>query len=263
MATRQGGIENAADAVQRWFERNVPAMAFLAVMVAAWHLYATTNGRSNSYLPTPAFAVDQTAANTDVLLDGFQTTLTEMVTGYVLAIAFGVVMGILVSEVYTVRHMSMPMILFFHSIPLAILAPLFLGWFGTGLVGIGVYVAWGGFFPIFLNTITGLNQTPPEFSLLSDVTGATRWQRLRYIKIWTALPYITTGMKIAANMVVVAAIIAEFLASGSGLGHMLVFAEQRAQTGLMFGTVFIMLALGIVWFNGISYLLDFLKPTGG
>lgn len=236
-------------------------MAFLGLIVLVWHLYATTNGRSNAFLPTPMFTVEQTLEYTDVWLEGLQRTLSEMIVGFVFAIVFGVVMGVIVAEFYTIRHMSMPMILFFHSIPLAILAPLFLGWFGTNLLGIGVYVAWGGFFPIFLNTITGMSQTPDEFGLLSDITGATKWQRIRYIKIWSAMPHITTGMKIAANMAVVAAIIAEFLASGSGLGYMLIFAEQRAQTGLMFGMVFVMLVVGIVWFNSISYALDYITPS--
>lgn len=252
-----GLTDGAAD----WLDRNAPALGVLAFLIVLWQVLAFFNTGGQAYFPSPAFAVEQMMTYSDALVEGFKVTLREIVIGYAFAIVIGIATGVLLTEIYTVRHMSMPLILFFHSIPLAILAPLFLGWFGTGIVGIGVYVAWGGFFPIFINTITGLTQIPEEFNLLSDITGATKWQRLRYIKVWTALPHITAGMKISANTVMIAAIIAEFLASGSGLGHTLIFAEQRALTGLLFGTVVIIFLLGLVWYNLISWTIDYLNPV--
>lgn len=262
MATGHASQAGAVASVQHWISRNAPAIGILVIALVLWQIFAQFfNPRGNAFFPSPTYTIEQTMANTDLLIAGLQTTVTEIVVGYVFAVVFGISMGILLTEIYTVRHMSLPLVLFFHSIPLAILAPLFLGWFGTGIVGIGIFVAWGGFFPVFINTITGLTQFPPEFNLLSEITGATKLQRLYYIKIWAALPHISTGMKIAANLAVVGAVIAEFIASGSGLGFTIVFAEQRALAGLMFGTIFLIILVGVIWFTTVSYLIDRLNPV--
>ena len=140
------------------------------------------------------------------------------------------------------------------------MAPLFLLWFGNGLFAVMLFVAWFGFFTIFVNTLTGFSQVEPEFYQLGEVLGASRWQMIRKVKFWTALPHISSASKIAVQQSVVGAIIAEFIATGSGLGYTLDYALKLSETGLLFGSLVLLMAFAIVFYKSVEFLIDYLVP---
>lgn len=261
MATQQGNVGQAIGAVSRWFTRNLPALIVLVILLLLWEAIAIITPRGNAYFPSLGYIAAETQEHSGAIWEGFQTTGTEVVVGFVIAIFVGISFGLIVTEIYTIRHMTLPYVLFFHSIPTAILAPIFLGVFGNEITGVIAFVIWAGFLPVFLNTVTGLTQIRSEFYLLADITGATKWQRIRYIKFWSALPNITSAFKVAATVGVIVAIVAEFIATSGGLGHLIIESMIFARVGLMFGTVFIISVLGVIWFNLIAGLIYLLNPV--
>lgn len=229
-------------------------------LLVVWELIARFDGRSNNYFPTIEHTIAQTADSADLLISGLQTTMMEVVAAFLLAMTVGVVLGVIFSEFFVVRQMLMPMLIFAYALPAAIIAPLFVIWFGIGPTGVAVFGGWVAVFPVFVNTLTGLNQTEEEFYQLSEVYGATEWQQLKYIKLWKALPHVTASAKIAVQSSIVGVVVGEFLASGDGLGFLIVLAAQQAQLGFVFGTILVLIVFAIAFFNVVSWLIDRITP---
>ncbi|MFP8953844.1 ABC transporter permease [Natrialbaceae archaeon A-arb3/5] len=244
----------------RWIERNVGAMAIVAVLALIWEAYAELVVQNHAYLPSATYTVEQTFENTDMVITGMGVTFASILIGFSLAVIVGILVGIIIAESGLIRDLSMPMLIFAYSIPHAILAPMFLIWFGTGIRGVGIFAAWLAFFPTFVNTLTGISTINPDMKKLGDVVGATSWQHLRYIKFWNALPDIISGIKISIQMTIVGVIIAEFLVGGDGLGFLIIRSTQRAQLGLTFGTLIIIALFAVVLFKAVGYTADRLNP---
>uniref|UniRef100_A0A7D5KLJ5 ABC transporter permease subunit n=2 Tax=Natrinema halophilum TaxID=1699371 RepID=A0A7D5KLJ5_9EURY len=237
-------------------------MVVVLGLLAVWEGYSRfLNTRGNTYFPSIEFTYRQTMANKDMIVDGILVTFSEAILAFVFAMIIGVALGVLISEVATVRQMSMPVIVFVYSFPHAILAPLFIIWFGRGTMAVGLFGAWVAFFPVFINTLTGMSQTKEEFKYLGDVIGASRWQMLRYIKIWEALPHIASSTRIAVQLSLVGVIIAEFLATGDGLGFLIVRATQRAEIGFAFGTIIVIMLVAVAFYKIVSLALDQVVST--
>lgn len=257
---RRGGL-NAAGGVMAWLRGLVPSLLIVAGVLVVWEVYATNfNPRGNNYFPSVTYTVEQSLDNSDQIVAGLETTFTEVVVSFLLAVAVGVVLGIVIAESFVVRQMSMPLIVYLYSIPHAILAPLFLIWFGTNIRGVAAFSAWVAFFPVFINTITGINQVPERFELLGEAIGATRWQMLRHVKIWTALPNIASSVRAAVQLSIVGVIIAEFLATGTGLGYLIIRSTQRAQIGLTFGTIISIMVFAVVFYKLVDLTLAAIVP---
>ncbi|MEY7850929.1 ABC transporter permease [Natrarchaeobius sp. A-rgal3] len=246
-----------------WLERNVGAIAIVAVLALVWEAYAELVVQNHAYLPSATFTVEQTLENADMVLTGMWVTFTAILIGFTLAVAVGILVGIVIAESWVIRDLSMPMLIFAYSIPHAILAPMFLIWFGTGVRGVGIFAAWLAFFPTFVNTLTGISTIDPDMKKLGDIVGATSWQQLRYIKFWNALPDIISGVKISIQMTIVGVIIAEFLVGGDGLGFLIIRSTQRAQLGLTFGTLIIIALFAVVLFKAVGYATDKINPHQG
>lgn len=245
---------------QSWVRKYWPTLLVVVSLIIFWDFIARFDGRPNLYFPGPEFTFQQTLEYYDVLLGQLQTTFMEILLGFFFSTILAIFLAVTLHEFYSARFMSLPTIFFFHSIPYALLAPLFLAIFGVNAVTIALFISWGGFFPIFISTLTGLSQIRPEFNEFADLTDATRWQRIRYLKFPSALPYIFSGMKISATVVISLAIVIELIAQGNGIGYMLIFASKEALTGLLFGTVIGVSIIGVIWFYSVAITLDYLTP---
>lgn len=244
-----------------WFDRNGIALAIIVVLLVLWEFYSRfINTQGNIYFPSISYVIEQTYQYREQVIAGFQATLVEAFLGFVLAVFFGVALGIVFAKSYLLKQGTLPMIVYFYSLPHAIVAPLFIVWFGNGLVGIGLFVAWFAFFAVFVNTMTGLSQVPQELHRLADVSGATSWQRLKHIEFWSAMPHVVSGIKIAVQQAIVATIIAEFIATGSGLGFLIVSAGKLLRDGMMFGVLIIVMLVSVLFYKFISLSLDVLTP---
>lgn len=229
-------------------------------IVVLWEGYARFTPQGNNYFPSVGYTIQQTGANVDVVLTAIHVTFMEAVSAFLLATLVGVVLGIVLSESFIARQMSMPLVVLIYSIPHAILAPLFMVWFGTGFAGVVVFGAWVAFFPVFINTMTGMSQIDEEFRHLGHLIGATRWQMLRYIKFWSALPNIASSVRVAVQLSIVGVIIAEFLATGSGLGHLIISSTQRAQLGLTFGAVITIMFVALAFYKLVDLTMVIVMP---
>lgn len=234
-------------------------VVFLIILIA-WEAIAHLDSRGNNYFPTLEHIGRQTLDSSDLLISSLEATATAAVFSFILAVVLGVFLGILFSEVVLVRGFGMPVLIFTYALPAAILAPLFVIWFGVGLSGVTAFGAWVAIFPVFINTMTGMNQTDQKYHHAAEIYGASRWQFIRRIKFWKALPHISTGAKVAVQMSIVGVIVGEFIASGTGLGFLIVLAAQRAQLGFTYGTIMMLVVFAVVFYISVTGLIDRITP---
>lgn len=257
----RGGFERLVGALRGWFDRNVNTLVVVAVLLAAWQFTSQVIIGSNLYLPSPVYTATKTMASSDLVWQGLQTTLIEVLSGFIAGLVIGIPLGIVMSESFLARRVALPWIVFIYAIPAAIIAPLFLVWFGVNLLAISLFVSMLSFFPIFISMTTGVTSVEEEYYQLGQISGATRWQMIKHVKFWVALPYLFTGIRIGIQSSVVGAIVAEFIASGSGLGFLIVSAYNNVNIGLMFGTLFVLMVVAIVYYQTVDAILTYLQPV--
>jgi NitT/TauT family transport system permease protein len=133
-------------------------------------------------------------------------------------------------------------------VPKIALAPLFLIWFGVGLLPKVVIAALIAFFPIVINTAKGLTSVEPELVQFMRSLGAS-WREIFFkISLPWALPYIFASFKISITLAVVGAVVGEFIASDVGLGYVINYANITLETEVMFAGLMLLSAVGILLF---------------
>jgi NitT/TauT family transport system permease protein len=197
-------------------------------------------------LPAPTQVVATIAENWLYLLTQLAVTTFAAGLGLVIAVVFGLVAGAAITASRLIDRMLTPWLVIAHAVPKVVIAPLFLVWFGFGLQSEVFFVVAFTFFPVIVNTVTGLKSADPEQQLMVRAMGATPGQILRTIQFPSALPSICAGVKLAVTLAPVGAVIGEFVASNKGLGHLLIRAVGDMDTPLAFAAVTVFSIFGVL-----------------
>ena len=284
-------VDTLAVRARYWVTDRVPTLLAGALFLAFWQVAAMLidNNRIVAY---PEYTWRSLAARADTVLLRIVETFTSVAVAFVLAVLFGVLLGLVIAELTVVREMSMPMVIFAYSIPHPVLAPVFIIWFITvldpivllqftgpsayllssvsaeqatqqfAINGVTTFAAWVGFFPVFLGTVTGMNALEERFEHLGQVLGATRFQMVRYFRFWRALPNIASSIKSTVQLSIIGVIVAEFIASSQGIGYQIVLAWKNAELGYMFGVILFIMVTAYVFFQTVVWILKKLTPPG-
>jgi NitT/TauT family transport system permease protein len=187
-------------------------------------------------------------------------TFIEIFFGFVITAILGVFLAILIAWSRLLRGMITPLLTFFNSIPKIAMAPLFILWFGYGIVPNILIAFLIAFFPVVINTVTGLNAVEEELLDLVRYMNARKWQIFLKIRLPNSLPYIFSGLKISTTLCVVGAIVGEFIASTQGLGFLLKDSQAAIDTPPMFAGLLLISVLGLGLFGIISLCARMLMP---
>jgi NitT/TauT family transport system permease protein len=229
------------------------------LILFAWHFVTDQEMVKPFLLPAPQVVFDRFQA---VLTDGktgfFDSTLVknsvvtvrEVLIGLSIGTVIGAVLGYWIAKIPLLEMLLSPLIVLFQAMPIISYAPLLVIWFGSGEESKIITCILIVFFPILLNTITGIRHIPKSLRDLMRVTNASRWQTFIKLEIPASLPMFLTGFKTGATLSVIGAVVGEFIAANAGLGYLLNAARQRYDTPLVF-VMAIMLAL----VAGTLYLL--------
>jgi NitT/TauT family transport system permease protein len=224
-------------------ERNKSALTFLASLVtlsAAWEAISRAGFVNPLVLPPPSAIVGSLWHYVTNLFSPISywtdtwITFYEIVLGYALGVGGALVLGTLVAEFATVRRTVIPYMVALNATPKIALAPLFVVWFGFGAAPKVIMAAVICFFPVLINTITGLSAAAEDELELMASLRASRWETFRRLKLFTALPYIFAALRTAMAFAVVGAIIGEFAGAQRGLGFQIRFSAARLETANLF-----------------------------
>ena len=166
----------------------------------------------------------------------------------------GVILGIAVVWSEWLKRTILPFLVFLNSLPKIAVAPLFMIWFGYGILPNILIVFLISFFPVVINTATGLVAVEEDLFDLVNYLHATKWQKMRKIQLPNSLPYVFSGLKIAATTAVTGAIVGEFVASDKGLGSVIIASQTTLATPVIFGSLILITVIGMALFGFVGMM---------
>jgi len=233
--------------VRRWL---LPA-ALIALLLALWQLACSLGVIADaldleSYLvPSPSEIASSLWENRSLLAENAWVTLREILLGIAAALVVGVSFAVLMHLSRVLRDAAYPLVVASQTIPVVVIAPILVVWFGYGITAKVVIVALVCFFPITVNTLDGLRSADPEAVKMMRSLGASRWQRFRRVEAPAALPSLFTGIKIAVVFAPIGAVFAEWAGSSSGLGHLIQSDTAYYMVDRQFASVAVLSALAL------------------
>jgi NitT/TauT family transport system permease protein len=182
------------------------------------------------------------------------------VLGFAAALVVGVALAVAIVWSTQFERAVYPLIVTTQVIPKVAVAPLIIVYMGFGMEP-KVFLAFlVSFFPIVINTALGLKSVDPELLELLISLRATRWQVMRKVRWYRALPHIVEAAKIAITLAVIGAIVGEFSAGNVGLGYLIASAASSVNTVLSFASLFVLIVVGIVLFEVIHVIGILITP---
>jgi len=177
-----------------------------------------------------------------------------IIAGYVVAVLVSIPLALLIAYSRFVETTLYPLLVVFQIIPKIAIAPLFIIWFGFGYTPKLLIVFLLSFFPIVVSSIAGFKAVDPEIADFARTTGASGWKLFAKIRLPQALPDIFTGMKVGAALSATAAIVAEFVASDSGLGYLLLQYNGNLDTPMVFAVIFLLSFIGLAVYYTVEFI---------
>ncbi len=232
--------------------------------LAAWEAVVRLCHTSPLVLPAPS-AVAQSLMQglaSGYLLPHIVLTLTEVVLGLLLGASLGFAGGLVLGESLRWRRVLMPYVVISQVLPKLALSPLFIVWFGFGILPTVVMTALICFFPLLENTSTSMQQVDARHLELFRMLRASRLQTLWRLKIPASLPHIFTGLRVAVVLAWVGAVVGEFIGASRGLGALIIAAQGSMDTPLMFAVLTVITVLGLAFYKLAQWLAHRCLPLG-
>jgi NitT/TauT family transport system permease protein len=243
----------------RLITRLTPFVGIL-VFLAVWEVGVNIFKAPAYLLPAPSAIFHTCVAEFPRLAAHGWVTLYEMLLGYALAVAVAIPLAIAITSSERFDRFTMPTLLFFQVVPKVAIAPLFLVWFGVGALPKVLVAFLISFFPIVIDAAVGLRSMSAEMRDLARSMGATRMQVFARFRLPTSLPYLFSGLKVAATLAVAGAVVGEFVGADKGLGYLLLVTNSNLETALMFATLFALTIIGLAFFYAVELLEALLIP---
>ncbi|HSB70613.1 MAG TPA: ABC transporter permease [Candidatus Methylomirabilis sp.] len=252
----QGGGEAPARRIP-WTGGKIlgPVLVFV-VLVGGWEATVRLRGIPPLVLPAPTLVWESLVAHTwsGFLLVHLGVTLAEILLGFLGGSALGIGLGIGVALSPRLHWMLHPYLIASQAMPKLALAPIFVMWFGFGILPKVLITALIVFFPLFENTLTGLNEVEADAQELFAGLRASRWQTLRWLRLPNAVPYVAAGLRVAMVLSIVGAVVAEYVGANRGLGALIISSQGMMDTPLMFAVFVVLVALGVLLYEAIGFV---------
>jgi NitT/TauT family transport system permease protein len=232
----------------------------LAVILAAWEIVARALKVPTYFVPLPSAVGAELLIRGGYYAEQTWATLASVLIGFGVATVLGVLFGTITAYSRIFRTTVYPLILLLQTVPKVALAPLLILFLGYGLEFQVVLVASIAFFPIVINTVLGLTSVDADLLVLSRVLGTPRLREFWMVGLPHSAPSIFSGMKVAMTLSVIGAVVAEFVSSEKGLGHVLVTANSQFDTVMAFAALFVLSAMGLLLYGAIGLLQRWSLP---
>jgi len=194
------------------------------------------------------------ALGTGFVWENFWVTFQETLIGFLIGAGGGFLLGVYVALSPIFRKAFYPLVILFQSTPRVALAPIFISWFGFGMTSKYVLAATICFFPVLVNTISGLILIDENAGLLMRSLKASRWQMFRRLRLPNAVPTIFAGIKAALTFALIGAVVGELTAANEGAGHLIESAAFQFRMDDVFAYLLMLALFGLGLFLLAQYL---------
>lgn len=237
-----------------WIRESWPSVASVLSVIAVWELACRIFHIKEYILPSPSASVMALITYWPAIRSNLLTTLYEILLGFAATVIISIPLATLITNSKTFEKTLYPFMVFLQLIPKVAIGPLFVVWFGFGTTPKILMVFLLSFFPLLMDTISGLNSLNPRLYYMARTMSDSQWKFYWKVKLPNALPHIFAGLKTAISMATVGAVVAEFLGSDSGLGYLLLRANGDINTKLLFAILIVLCLMGMVFFMLVSFI---------
>ncbi|WP_439402567.1 ABC transporter permease [Bradyrhizobium sp. DASA03068] len=232
----------------------------LAALLLVWYAAVKIFRVPPYLLPLPGDVIQRMREDFWFLLHHSWITIYITLGGFVLSIAIGVPLAIVLVASRVLERAVMPWLILSQTFPKVALAPLIVVWFGLGLGPKFAITFLVAFFPILISTIVGLRSIEREMLELASSVRANTLQMFFHFRLPIALPNIFAGAKVSIALSVVGAVIAEWVGANVGLGYLLLQANANLDTTLLFAVLIVLLIIGVVFYYAVEFVERLVIP---
>jgi NitT/TauT family transport system permease protein len=220
----------------------------IGVFLLVWEAIFLRWDINRSLLVPPSAVFRALFQNAYILIEFALFTLMTTVIGFVVAIASGLLLGLMIGASALVYSGIYPLLIGFNAIPKVALVPILVIWFGVGFWP-GVITAWViSFFPIAVNVATGIATIEPEMRDVLRSLGASKFEILWKIGVPRAMPYLFASLKIAITLAFIGSVISETVGGNRGIGFLMLSAGARNDSATTFAGLFAIAVMGVLMY---------------
>lgn len=230
-------------------------LAATALALALWQALVVLAALPPFILPGPGRVAAALWTNRTLIASNAVVTITEVLAGLVLGTAIGCAVAICLAASTSARSLFRPILVFSQAVPVFALAPILTLWLGYGLVSKVVMAVLIIFFPVASSFLDGLLATPGGYLDLARCMGARPSATLWRIRVPAALPSLGSGLRLAAVYAPIGAVIGEWVGASRGLGYLMLLANGRAKTDLMFAALIVLAVFTIALHGAVDIVL--------
>ncbi len=236
-----------------------PLITALGLLVC-WQLLVWATGAPPYILPGPLAVGRVLLARGDLLLEHALVTATEILLGILIGSLVGAASAILLTAWAPARRWLMPLLVVSQALPVFALAPLLVLWLGYGMaskIAMAVLII---YFPVTAAFFDGLRRTDPGWLELARVMNARPLAVLWRIRLPAALPALGSGLRVAASVAPIGAVVGEWVGSSAGLGYLMLHANARMQVDLVFAALFLLALMALALYFAVDRAARRLVP---
>lgn len=227
----------------------------LAGLLVAWQLAVSGLGVAPFILPGPLAVIDVAIARADIIAGHALVTVSEILLGLLFGTLLGCVSALVMAYFRGARAWVLPVLVVSQAVPVFALAPVLVLWFGYGIAPKVAMATLIIYFPVTAAFYDGLRRTEPGWIDLARTMGASKAAILRKIRIPAALPAFASGLRVAAAVAPIGAVVGEWVGSSAGLGYYMLLMNGRVQTDAMFAALFVLALLAVAIYFTIDAAL--------
>jgi putative hydroxymethylpyrimidine transport system permease protein len=226
--------------------------ALVAALIGLWQIAASTGWIAEALnlepflVPSPAEVGDALWNSRSLLLENAWVTLREILIGLAAGVLVGIALAVLMRFSRLLRDAVYPLTVALQAVPVVVIAPILVIWFGYGLWPKVIVVALACFFPITVTTLDGLRGVDPEAVKMMRTLDASRWAIFRRVEAPTALPSFFSGAKVAVAVAPIVALFAELAGSNSGLMRLIVEDNNNFHEARVFASAVVLALIGVI-----------------
>jgi putative hydroxymethylpyrimidine transport system permease protein len=232
--------------------RRLLPLLVIAALIGLWQIAASTGWIAEALnlepflVPSPAEVGDALWSNRAVLWENTWVTLREILIGLAAGVLAGIALAVAMRFSRLLRDAVFPLSVAVQAVPVVVIAPILVVWFGFGIWVKVIVVALACFFPILVNSLDGLRSVDPEAVKMMRTLDASRAAIFRRVEAPTALPYFFSGAKIAVAVAPIVALFAELAGSNAGLMRLIVQDNANLEIADMFAAATILAVIGVL-----------------
>lgn len=231
------------------------SIVIITGLVIIWQIIVWITGAPPFIVPAPLEVATALVGNVGLIGIHAAVTIVEIVAGLLLGCAIGVGSAWLILQFQPVRAWFLPILVASQALPVFAIAPVLMLWFGFGMASKIAMATLIIYFPVTAALYDGLRNTNADWIDMARIMGASKHTVLKFIRLPAALPSLGSGLRIAAAVAPIGAVVGEWVGSSSGLGYLMLHANARSQIDLMFAALIVLAGFAVLLYFGIDLLI--------